>query len=91
MQGPDTEMQPVSHQPARGADPSLINVKAAGEVADQHSPATEARSVETSAAITASVVPMENPMSAAAKAARSLMPSPQNMVTLLIPWTACRL
>lgn len=48
-------------------------------------PATEAWEVLSVAAMTASPAPTDMPTSAAASAARSLMPSPQNMVVLPRP------
>ena len=48
-------------------------------------PATEPCGVETAAAMTASVAPIDMPTSAAARAARSLIPSPQNIVVFPRP------
>ena len=52
----------------------------------QDSPATEPWGVEMAAAMNASVAPMDMPTSAAESAARSLIPSPQNMVVFPRPY-----
>ena len=51
----------------------------------QDLPATEPSGVEMVAAMNASVAPMDMPTSAAESAARSLIPSPQNMVVFPRP------
>jgi len=52
----------------------------------QDLPATEPWGVEMAAAMNASVAPMDMPTSAAESAARSLIPSPQNMVVFPRPY-----